>query len=378
VTITLPFPHSNRTGTARFRIHRSPLGALVPLALARLAVSEPPVARLRLEPGGNVKDQPARTLEPRRLVIVTGKGGTGKTTVTAALALGAAARGQRVLVAAVDRDARLPTLLSPRPAPLAYQPALARENVWVCHIEPFEALGEYLGLQLGTRRLVDPVLRQRGFRQLLLASPGWRELITLGKVWHFEQMRERGRPIYDLIVVDAPATGHSLTFLDVPRVVVSAVRAGPLRHHTERVEALIEDRSRTLLLPVALAEELPARETVELIARARSELGVAIDCVVVNAVHEPPYPDDLADLDARLAALPDDTDLGALPPPPARAACGAVLRARAALNRHHTRAIAQETGLPTVTLPYLRDGLRGPDDTARLAEPLYAGLGAAA
>jgi anion-transporting ArsA/GET3 family ATPase len=188
-------------------------------------------------------------LARRRLVIVTGKGGTGKTTVAAALALGSAARGLRVLVAAVDPDARLPALLCPRPAPLTYQPALARPNLWVSHIEPFEALGEYLGLQVGTRRLVDPVLRQRGFRQLLLASPGWRELITLGKVWHLEQMVEKGRPKYDLIVVDAPATGHSLTFLDVPRVVVSAVRAGPLRHHTERVEAMIEDRERTLLLP---------------------------------------------------------------------------------------------------------------------------------
>ena len=321
---------------------------------------------------------PAGPLEHRRLVIVTGKGGTGKTAVSAALALGASARGKRVLIAAVDPDARLPALLSPRPAALTYQPALARENVWVCHIEPFEALGEYLGLQVGTRRLVDPVLRQRGFRQLLLASPGWRELITLGKVWHLEQMREGSRPRYDLIIVDAPATGHSLTFLDVPRVVVSAVRAGPLRHHTERVEALIEDRTRTLLLPVSLAEELPARETVELVTRARNELGVAIERIVVNAVHEPPYPDDLADLDARLAALPDDTDVGELPPPRALAACGAVLRDRAALNRHHTLAIAQATGLPTVTLPYLRDGLRGPDDAAQLAEPLLAGLGTVA
>jgi anion-transporting ArsA/GET3 family ATPase len=343
-----------------------------------------------------VKD-PARPLDQRRLVIVTGKGGTGKTSVSAALALGAAARGRRVLVAAVDPDARLPALLSARPAALTYQPALARENVWVCHIEPFEALGEYLGLQLGTRRVVDPILRQRGFRQLLLASPGWRELITLGKVWHLEQMKDasraqraegerrpsggraaRERPKYDLIVVDAPATGHSLTFLDVPRVVVSAVRAGPLRHHTERVEELIEDRTRTLLLPVALAEELPARETVELVTRARSELGVAIERVVVNAVHEPPYPDDLADLDARLAALPEDTDLGKLPSPRVLAACGATLRERAALNRHHERAIAKDTGLPTVTLPYLRDGLRGPDDAARLADALFAGLGEAA
>jgi anion-transporting ArsA/GET3 family ATPase len=321
---------------------------------------------------------PSKPLEERRLVIVTGKGGTGKTTVAAALALGAAARGKRVLVAAVDPDARLPALLGPRPAPLAYEPAVARANVWVCHIEPFQALGEYLGLQLGTRRLVDPILRQKGFRQLLLASPGWRELITLGKVWHVEQLKDGQRPRYDLIVVDAPATGHSLTFLDVPRVVVSAVRAGPLRHHTERVEALIEDRARTLLLPVALAEELPARETIELVTRARDELGVAIDRIVVNAVHEPPYPDDLADLDARLAALPDDAGLGGLPAPRVLAACGATLRARAALNRHHIRAIAQETGLPTVALPYLRDGLRGPDDAARLAAPLFAGLEAAA
>jgi anion-transporting ArsA/GET3 family ATPase len=248
----------------------------------------------------------------------------------------------------------------------------------VSHIEPFEALGEYLGLQVGTRRLVDPVLRQRGFRQLLLASPGWRELITLGKVWHLEQMVEKGRPKYDLIVVDAPATGHSLTFLDVPRVVVSAVRAGPLRHHTERVEAMIEDRERTLLLPVALAEELPARETVELVERARKTLHVAIERIIVNAVHEPPYPADLGDLDRRLAQLPDSTPLGALPPPSALAACGAALRARAELNRHHVAAIARDTGLPTVALPYLRDGLRGPADAELLAEPLLAGLGAAA
>src|SRR4029453_12035360 len=145
---------------------------------------------LEANPGESVKDRQS-PLGHRRLVIVTGKGGTGKTTVAAALALGAAARGKRVLVAAVDPGARLPALLAPRPVPLRYEPALARRNVWMCHIEPFEALGEYLGLQVGTRRLVDPILRQRGFRQLLLASPGWRELITLGKVWHFEQMKER-------------------------------------------------------------------------------------------------------------------------------------------------------------------------------------------
>jgi anion-transporting ArsA/GET3 family ATPase len=220
------------------------------------------------------------------------------------------------------------------------------------------------------------VLRQRAFRQLLLASPGWRELITLGKVWHLEQMKDNGRPKYDLIIVDAPATGHGLTFLDVPRVVVSAVRAGPLRHHTERVEALIEDPQRTLLLPVALAEELPARETAQLVTRARSALGIAIERVIVNAVHAPPYPPDLADLDLTLAALPDqDTPLGSLPSPRILAACGTALRARAELNRHHVAQIADQTGLPVLTLPYLHDGLRGPDDTAQLGAALFAARG---
>jgi anion-transporting ArsA/GET3 family ATPase len=319
---------------------------------------------------------PATAFLRRRLVIVTGKGGTGKTTVAAALALGAAARGRRVLVAAVAPDTRLAGLLGPNPGPLPYQPRRMRENVWACHIEPFEALGEYLGLQLGTRLIVDPVLRQRAFRQLLLAAPGWRELITLGKVWHLEQMQDRGRKKYDLIIVDAPATGHGLTFLDVPRVVVSAVRAGPLRHHTERVEALIEDSERTLLLPVSLAEELPARETAELVKRARKTVGIAIEQIVVNAVHAPPYPDDLAELDEALAQLPEpDAPIGALPSPWALAACGGALRARAELNRHHVAQIADHTGLPVLTLPYLRDGLRGPDDTEKLAEALFGAGG---
>jgi len=320
--------------------------------------------------------QPAPLLG-RRLVIVTGKGGTGKTSVAAALALGAAERGRRVLVAAVDPDARLRQLLGGSPAPLAYEPHRVRDGLWVSHIEPFAALGEYLGLQLGSRRVVDPVLRQKAFRQFLLATPGWRELITLGKVWHLEQMLESGRPRFDLIVVDAPATGHGLTFLDVPRVVASAVRAGPLHAHTEAVEELIEDPERTLLLPVALAEELPVRETAELVERVRENLAVALDRVVINAVHAPPYPADLDDLDTRLAALDDATPLGELPPPRALATCGATLHARARLNGRYVKELGSTTGLPTPTLPYVQEGLSGPEGLARLADALLAAEGSA-
>lgn len=302
-------------------------------------------------------------------MIVTGKGGTGKTTVAAALAHGAAARGRRVLLAAVDPDARLGGLLGAPRAKLTYTPVQAG-GVAFCHIEPFEALSEYLGLQLGTRRLVDPVIRQKAFQQFLMAAPGWRDLITLGKVWHLEQMEEGRRPRYDLIVVDAPATGHGLTFLDVPRVVVSAVRAGPLRQHTEAVETLIGDRTRSVLLPVAIGEELPARETIELVQRVHGELDIGLERVVVNAVHAPPYPPAFEGLETTLAALPGDRDFGNLPSPGWLAECGALLRDRASLNARYVAEIADETELPITELPYLPNGLRGPADLDTLSEAL--------
>lgn len=312
-----------------------------------------------------------------RLVIVTGKGGTGKTTVSACLALAAAQRGRRVLVVEVARSPQVARLLDPGAPEVGYTAQPVAPGIRVMRIDPFAALAEYIGLQVGLQHVVERVLRSRGFRQLMEASPGWRELITLGKVWHLEQMRENGRPLYDLIVVDAPATGHGIALLEVPRVVVSAVRAGPLRHHTERVEALIEDASRTLLLPVARAEELPARETAQLVHRVRDQLSLHVDRVVVNAVHEPPFPRELGDLDERLERLPQGDGFGTLPGPATLATCGRYLRARYELNRGYVAEIARTTGLPVVCLPYLRDGLQDLDDVSGLAAGLLAAPGAA-
>lgn len=314
--------------------------------------------------------QPCRPLLERRLLIVTGKGGTGKTTVVAALALAAAGRGLRVLVIETTRGEHLPRLIGPEGPPVGYAGRELCPGVRGMRIDPFEALAEYLGLQLRARGLVDLVVGNRGFRQLMGAAPGWRELITLGKVWHLEQMCEGDTPRYDLILVDAPATGHGVTFLDVPRVVVSAVRAGPLRRHAGYVEAMIADPERTLLLPVALAEELPARETAELVGRLRDSIGIAVDRVVVNGVAAAPFPAGLEDLDERLAALPEDLDLGGLPGPRALAFCAGHLRARHELNEDYVGEIARSTGLPIVRLPYLVGGIDGPEDVASLGDPL--------
>lgn len=313
-----------------------------------------------------------RSILDRRLVIVTGKGGTGKTTVAATLGWAAAQAGHRVLVIETGQDENVPTLLGAKGPPVGYEGRTLESGPRVMRIEPYEALSEYLGLQLGGRLLVSRLISNRGFRQLMDASPGWRELITLGKVWHLEQEEEAGHRRWDLLVVDAPATGHGLTFLDVPRVVVQAVRAGPLRRHAGWVEEMVRDPKQTLLLPVALAEELPARETVELVTRLRTEVGLAVDRVVVNAVLEDPFPPSVPDLDRRLAELAPDTLPAALPGLPLLAGCAAHLHSRFEMHRRHLEGIARETELPLVILPALPTGVGGIAELRALAPRLLA------
>jgi len=317
--------------------------------------------------------QPDGSLLERRLVVVTGKGGTGKTTVSATLALMAAQGGRRVAVAEVGRDEHLRALLAPGSPPVGYAGRELHPGLTVFHIDPFEALAEYLSLQIGMRGLVKRSLRNQVFRQLLEGSPGWRELITLGKIWHLQQLEDaRGARLYDLIVVDAPATGHGVTFLDVPRVVRSAIRAGPLSRHAGRVEEMILDQEHSLLLPVSLAEELPARETASLVSRVRQQVGMAIDRVVVNAVARAPFPPEMGDLPARLAAIPPHTPTGGLPPVSVLADCASMRESRYLLNRDYVGQIARDCALPVVQLPIIAGGISGPDDLLRLGRDLLS------
>jgi anion-transporting ArsA/GET3 family ATPase len=303
---------------------------------------------------------------------VSGKGGVGKTTVAAALALAGARAGLRVILAEVGSDEVAPRLFEAKPKPVGYAGRELAPGLRALRIDPYDALAEYLALQLGLRSLVDLVLGSRPFRQLMDAAPGWRELITLGKVWHLEQMRgDDGHPHCDLLVVDAPATGHGVRFLDAPRVVVSAVRAGPLRRHAAKVEALVEDPERTLLLPVSLAEELPVRETAELVERVRSEVGIAVDRVVVNALVAFTSEVDPDALEARLERVAD-VELPGIPSKQALAACVRHHAERARLGARYARELGERTGLPLVALPFLPQGIRDAGDLALLAAALLA------
>jgi anion-transporting ArsA/GET3 family ATPase len=311
----------------------------------------------------------------RRLLIVTGKGGTGKTSVAAVLGVLAARRGIETVVVEVSEEPALPALLSPSGVTLprgdGRVPVRVEPRLSTMVIDPQEALTEYLELQIGVRVLVSRVIRNPGFQRLMGAAPGWRELITLGKIWHLETRVDDDTPRYGLVVVDAPATGHGLSFLSVPAVVLQTVRLGPLRRDTDRVQALLMDSKRTLVVPVTLPEELPVRETLELLTRVRS-LGLGTAPVIANGLEPAPEIDDLPAVLAALSRIPERPGVGLRPDSLRR--CVEAAERRASLQRSFLDELERELGEAPVTLPYLADGVGDRHGVEHLADALEESL----
>jgi len=317
----------------------------------------------------------------RRLLIVTGKGGTGKTTVAAALGLLTAREGIDTVVIELGETAVLPRLLSDDPIALeadgGREPVPLAPHLFTLRIVPEVALIEYLELQLHIRRIVGVVIRNQGFRRLLDAAPGWRALITLGKLWYLQSRMERGRPRWPLLIVDGPSTGHGISFLSVPNVVLETVRLGPLRRHTDRVQVLLKDPARTLVLPVTLAEELPVNETFELCARIR-ELGMALGPVIANAVEPAPDLPDLEPVLAEIGQLALSSSDSAILDPGLIRKCAENRLRRSSLQHGFLEDLARGCSQDVLQLPYQVQAIEGPGSLAPLAEQLEAALTARA
>jgi anion-transporting ArsA/GET3 family ATPase len=208
----------------------------------------------------------------KRLVIVTGKGGVGKTTVAAALGLAAARRGKRVVLCEVGGHDRLPELV----------PELTTVSV-----DPEEAKQEWLRYQLKSRTLAGVLGGSRLFQYLTAAAPGLSELVTIGKVWDLAQIERRtGSTVFDVAIVDAPATGHALAMLRSPSTFAAvASRVGPVGRHAATIDRSLRDGKHTGVVMAALPEEMPVNETVEFERALKRELDMHVDQIVVNAVH---------------------------------------------------------------------------------------------
>jgi anion-transporting ArsA/GET3 family ATPase len=298
-----------------------------------------------------------------RLVVVTGKGGTGRTTVAAALALGAALRGRRTIVCEVGGQAQVPRLLGRGGGAEGAEHRLA-DGLWATTIDAEAALEEWMTRQV-PRRLVSPVLRSGAFAGFVRAAPGARELVTITKAWELgeaRRWRRDARP-FDVVILDAPASGHGLGMLRTPRTFADLARVGPIAGQARTVAEALTDPDRCRLVAVARPSELVVGETLEYEAATTAALGRGLDAIVVNGM----WPKRIARADADAVAALD----GAVPAGTRRAVLASYERVReqqGQLARLRRRAVA-----PIRTLPFVFAEHLGPKHirafAARLAEP---------
>jgi anion-transporting ArsA/GET3 family ATPase len=222
-------------------------------------------------------------LSQLRCVVVVGKGGVGKTSVSAALAMSLARQNKRVLIAMCNAKDRLSYLL--QVPPIGPEIRSISPNIDAVNMEPGRALQEYGMMVLKVRALYRMVFENRLVRGFLRGTPGVDAWAMLGKAqYHVFETLQNGQPRYDTVIIDAPATGHGLELLRVPKVILDVVPPGLMRREAERAWAMLTDPTRAGVLIVTIPEELPANEAVELHAILRSELELPVAGLVVNMV----------------------------------------------------------------------------------------------
>lgn len=226
------------------------------------------------------------SLLDRRFLFVTGKGGVGKTTVTAALALKLAAQGKRVLCAACNAKERFSTLFGV--APVGAEVVPLATNIWGVNMEPSVAMAEYGMMILKSRTLYNAVFENRYVRSFFRATPGLYEWAMLGKAWwHTTEQNPDGSHRFDVVLLDAPATGHGLDMLRVPKVIVDIVPPGILRRDADQAWEMFRDSKRSGVVVVTLPEDMPVSETLELLGSLESELRLPVERIVINGMLPP-------------------------------------------------------------------------------------------
>ena len=280
----------------------------------------------------------------RQVLIVLGKGGVGRTTVSAALAIRRANAGGRALVLEYDANGGVASIFGRTPSLDAAEVA---PGVFALILDGVHQLGEYLGTVIPSRVIRKTVIGSRIFRYFVEAAPGLRELIMVGKPVHELERRPSSAPQWDLIVMDAPASGHALELLKMPFVADQTFGASVVGREARNVARLLSDRERCGVVIVTSPEPFAVRETLETHA-ALAEAGLEVAALVFNRVHAPGFTARDANEMARTPAL------RALAPHLDRVADLAHADlARAAAERRAIALVARRTGAAIITVPDL-------------------------
>ncbi len=315
---------------------------------------------------------PAPPLLDLRLVFVTGKGGIGKTTVASALALLASQRGKRVLICEVDAKGNVAGFYEAPPTGFAEHEVLP--GLFAMTMDTEASLREYLKLQMRIPVVgrIGPLAKAFDF--VATAAPGVREILTVGKLCY--EVRERN---YDLVVVDAPASGHIVGQLAAPQAINELVKVGLIRSQTDWMLDILSDPGQTGLVAVCTPEEMPVNETIELAARVREETTVGLAAVVVNRVLPELFGRQEEAVFEALRQGPFADELGE----PSAGTPGPVLEAaRLAVTMRRTRTTHLERlragidpAVPMLYLPYLFTRSHGLRTTRQVAASLGEELG---
>ncbi len=311
----------------------------------------------------------------RRLLVVTGKGGVGKSTIAAALALVAARRGKKVLV--VDVDAKGTIAERFETGPVRFQPREVMPGVSLMAMDTEASLAEYLRLNLKVPIIgrLGPLAGMLDF--IATAAPGVKEILTIGKVcWEVRESLE-GRADWDMVIVDAAATGHVIAQLGAADAIGDLVAVGPVRSQTAWMSEILADPAITALNVVTTPEEMPVEETIDLVGRARTELQVPLGVVVVNRVLPELFTHRDEAVFRRLAAAPFADRLVE------RVGSGAssvIEAAELAISMRRSRVarltrLRAEVDLPMLYVPYLFSRSQGRRETEMVADALTAELG---
>ncbi len=245
------------------------------------------VRTLRKEPRHRV----VPPLFDRRLLVIVGKGGVGKTTVACALGWLASQAGKKVLIAEIDGAGRAARLLGIEPGAVGEARAV-RPGLSVMSVEGSTALAEYLQIIFPVKRVLQAVFNSRIYQYFVAAAPGLKELMTIGKIWYEAERLddETGERCWDIVILDAPATGHSLQYLGMPSAANEVFRAGLVGRESQRLVDLLQDPERTAVNLVTIPEEMPVNETCEMYERLRNQLNMPMGYLVVNRVHRAAFP----------------------------------------------------------------------------------------